>query len=82
MRNNASPLRRMAGRLLNEAQRERMFELRRQLETPMLRLRTRQATDLTFWHASTAPTNPPITMDMRTSTRGTLPRGAPPSGGS
>jgi hypothetical protein len=36
----------LANRFLNEAQRERIFDLRRQIGTPVLKLRTRQATDL------------------------------------
>jgi cephalosporin hydroxylase len=46
MRSSSSPLRRLAGRFLTDAQRERIFDLRRQLETPLLKLRTRQAADL------------------------------------
>ena len=40
------PLRRMARRFLNDAQIEQILYRRRQIETPMLRLRTRRAADL------------------------------------
>jgi len=43
---NSSPLRQMARRFLNDAQREQILYRRRQIESPMLRLRTRRAADL------------------------------------
>jgi hypothetical protein len=50
LRPTSNPLRRMARRFLNDAQRaqisEQILYRRRQIETPMLRLRTRRAADL------------------------------------
>lgn len=46
MRRTSGPLRRVARRFLNDRQRERILDLRRQIQTPMLRLRTRQVADL------------------------------------
>ena len=43
---NSSPVRRMARRFLNDAQREQIFYRRRQIESPILRLRTRRGADL------------------------------------
>ena len=43
---SSSPVRRMARRFLNDAQREQIFYRRRQIESPILRLRTRRGADL------------------------------------
>jgi hypothetical protein len=46
MRRTSGPLRRVARRFPNVRPRERIQDLRRQIQTPMLRLRTRQVADL------------------------------------
>lgn len=46
MRGTSGPLRRVARRFLNDRQREQILDLRRQIQTPILRLRTRKAADL------------------------------------